>query len=105
MSEVDTKLSEDLDAISLLLDELGQYTPAELRQALDLCTKDHVHIGICHPRYKLIVYIHGCMAWGPVWLRTSNTTYIRFSLPHRDLAQREWREMPWPPALHNLFFP
>lgn len=104
MTEVTAGIQEDLDIIGNLLDELGQYTPAELRQTLDLCTENHVHRSICHPRYKLIVYIHGFMPWGPVSLRTSNTAYMQFSLPHRDSTQREWRELPWPPALQNIFF-
>ncbi|HMS92216.1 MAG TPA: hypothetical protein PJ993_02590 [Candidatus Saccharibacteria bacterium] len=104
MSDTTTGIQEDLDTIGALLDELGQHTPAELREALDLCTENHVHRGICHPRYKLIVYVHSHMPWGPVWLRTSNTAYIQYSLPYRDSSQREWRELPWPPALQNIFF-
>lgn len=104
MTDTTIGIQEDLDAIAELLDELGQYTPAELRDALGLCTQAHIHTDTCSPRFRLISYIHGRMSWGPVSLRTTNTAYIQYGLPRRDSTEPEWRELPWPPALHGLFF-
>mgnify|MGYP007068924131 CR=1 FL=1 len=104
MADVSTLISEDLDRIEQLLEELGQHTPIELRDALSLCQKDHIHSASCDNQFKLIVYIHKTVPWGPVWVRTNSTSYIEYSLPLAS-GQREWRKIPWPPALCNIFFP
>ncbi len=104
MPDTTIGIQEDLDTIGELLDELGQLTPSELRNVLNLCLEAHVHRELCDPRFKLIVYIHSRMPWGPVTI-SMNTRHLKFSLPCKDLSQREWREIPWPPALHHLFYP
>lgn len=104
MTETTTILQEDLYRIEQLLEELGQHTPSELREALSLCHKDHIHSSSCDNKFKLIVYIHRTVPWGPVWVRTNSTTHIEYSLPITS-GGREWRKIPWPPALYNIFFP
>lgn len=104
MTESSAILQEDLDRIEQLLEELGQHTPIELRDALSLCQKDHIHSASCDNQFKLIVYIHKTVPWGPVWIRTNSTSYIEYSLPLAS-GQREWCKIPWPPALYNIFFP
>ena len=104
MADGSTLISEDLGRIEQLLEELGQHTPIELRDALSLCQKDHIHSASCDNQFKLIVYIHKTVPWGPVWVRTNSTSYIEYSLPLAS-GEREWRKIPWPPALYNIFFP
>lgn len=96
-------IEQDLDRIGIILDELGQLTPTELRESLGLCEEHHLHRSTCDPKLHLITYLHGRIPWGPIWVKTEHTLYIEFSLPDTS-GGRMWRRIPWPPALYNIFF-